>query len=167
MDFLLYDQSKYNPITCDYSTFKRFKTFKTMSSVAMTFDISAATMARVQDSFGDFGVDLVKLLSEKYGFSAEEAIASIGLEGFKLTTKKGGRKATGEKKEKVPDYLTAQFKHIVSSVDSNSLKSWTAEVVKGLLKEEEREKGKGGFFSWFSSKEEEVKEDSFILSEEE
>lgn len=68
----------------------------------MTFDISAATMARVQDSFGEFGLGLVKALSEKYGFSAEEAIVSIGLEGFKLTTKKGGRKATGEKKEKVP-----------------------------------------------------------------
>jgi chemotaxis protein histidine kinase CheA len=73
-----------------------------MSSVAMTFDISAATMARVQDSFGEFGLGLVKALSEKYGFSAEEAIVSIGLDGFKLTTKKGGRKATGEKKEKVP-----------------------------------------------------------------
>lgn len=72
------------------------------ATTMMTFDLNQTTMARIQDSFGEFGVELIRLLSDKYGFDVADAIESVGLQALKISTKKGGRKASGEKKAPAP-----------------------------------------------------------------
>jgi hypothetical protein len=39
-----------------------------------------------------------------------------------------------EEKETIPDYIEAEFKHIVEAVGLERLKNWTAIVIKGLEK---------------------------------
>lgn len=75
-----------------------------VATATMSFDMSAALMSSMTKSYQEFGLQLVGSLSQKYGFSIDEAIVAIGLDSLTVS-KKVSKKAKGEskpKKEKAP-----------------------------------------------------------------
>jgi chemotaxis protein histidine kinase CheA len=75
------------------------------ATATMSFDVSAALMSSVTKSYQEFGLQLVQSLSQKYGFSIDEAMVAIGLDGLTVSKKVSKKASKGEpksKKEKAP-----------------------------------------------------------------
>jgi chemotaxis protein histidine kinase CheA len=75
------------------------------ATATMSFDVSAAVMSSMTKSYQEFGLQLVESLSQKYGFSIDEAVVAIGLDSLTVSKKVSKKASKGEpkpKKEKAP-----------------------------------------------------------------
>jgi len=77
-------------ITVLLTTFETILQILTMSSIAMTFDISASVLNRVSETYKEFGIQITRTLGNKFGFDAEEAIEELGLNQLSISKKKAG-----------------------------------------------------------------------------